>query len=245
MSGILIQLSGPSNYSFWHTWQRLEGHHGIYSGVNSAHIYPTNHTYGTWRIDGGRNGYQGISMDYAYTPTLMFDGGGNGGICYQAGRWMYYHYWPYNCIGINTSATSPSYGMYVSGGIYSTGNIVAYSDARKKTNVVTIESALEKILKLRGVYYNRIMDDAANITPEIAEKRQTGLIAQETVDIFPEVVTYDDVNDEFGISYGSFAGLFVEGFKEQEKIISKQTEEINFLKEELQKIKDLIFNNKG
>jgi hypothetical protein len=89
------------------------------------------------------------------------------------------------------------------------------------------------------------MDGAANITPEIAEKRQTGLIAQETVDIFPEVVTYDDVNDEFGISYGSFAGLFVEGFKEQEKIISKQAEEINSLKEELQKIKDFIFNNKG
>ena len=135
--------------------------------------------------------------------------------------------------------------MYVSGGIYSTGNIVEYSDARKKTNVVTIESALEKILKLRGVYYNRIIDDASNITPEIAEKRQTGLIAQETMDIFPEVVTYDETNDEFGISYGSFAGLFIEGFKEQEKIINKQREEINFLKEELEKIKDLILNNKG
>jgi len=241
MSDLCIQLAGSSNYSFKYKWMYVADV-GFYTGTNSAHWYPNNSTYGTWRMDGYKNSYTGILQDVGNTPvTGMFDTGGNGGCYYQSGRWMFYHYFPYNCTGVNTSSTSPSYGMYVSGGIYSTGNIVAYSDARKKTNIVTIESALEKILKLRGVYYNRIMDEAANITTEMAEKRQTGLIAQETVDIFPEVVTYDDVNDEFGISYGSFAGLFIEGFKEQNEIIKKQSEEIKELKEILNK---LIFNNK-
>jgi len=237
MSGILIQLSGPSNYSFWHTWQRLEGYHGIYSGINSAHIYPNNSTYGQWRIDGSRNGYGGILIDVGNTPVLMFDGGGNGGIYYQAGRWMFYHYWPYNCVGVGTSATSPSYGMYVNRGIYATENIVAYSDRRAKENIVTIDSALNKLLQIRGVYYNRIKDET--------KKRQIGVIAQEVNEVIPEVVTYCDVNDEYGVAYGNFAGLFIESIKDQQNIINKQAEEISTLKEELQKLKELILNNKG
>jgi len=167
----------------------------------------------------------------------MFDGGGNGGIYYQAGRWMFYHYWPYNCVGVGTSATSPSYGMYVNRGIYATENIVAYSDRRAKENIVTIDSALNKLLQIRGVYYNRIKDET--------KKRQIGVIAQEVNEVIPEVVTYCDVNDEYGVAYGNFAGLFIESIKDQQNIINKQAEEISTLKEELQKLKELILNNKG
>jgi hypothetical protein len=63
MSGILIQLSGSSNYSFWHTWRRLEGYHGTYSWANSAHWYPNNASYGSWRVAGTRNGWAGIEFD--------------------------------------------------------------------------------------------------------------------------------------------------------------------------------------
>ena len=234
MSGILIQLSGSSNYSFWHTWQRLEGYHGIYSGINSAHIYPNNSTYGQWRIDGSRNGYGGILIDVGNTPVLMFDGGGNGGIYYQSGRWLMYHYFPYNCVGINTSSTSPSYGMYVYRGIYATENIVAYSDRRAKENIQTIDSALDKVLQLRGVYYNRIDD--------VDKKRQVGVIAQEVEEILPEVVTYCDVNDEYGVAYGNLSGILIEAVKEQNRIIEKQSEEIKELKEILN---NLILNIKG
>jgi hypothetical protein len=234
MSGILIQLSGPSNYSFWHTWQRLEGHHGIYSGINSAHIYPNNSTYGQWRIDGSRNGYGGILIDVGNTPVLMFDGGGNGGIYYQSGRWMFYHYFPYNCVGVNTSSTSPSYGMYVSRGIYATENIVAYSDRRAKENIVTIDSGLDRVLKMRGVFYNRIDDKT--------KKRQIGVIAQEVEEVLPEAVTYCDVNDEYGVAYGNLTGLLIEAVKDQNKIIEKQSDEIRELKEILN---NLILNIKG
>jgi hypothetical protein len=70
MSSLLIQLSGSSNYSFWYTWQNLTGHHGIYSGINSAHFYPNNASYGSWRIDGSRNGWSGIYFDSGMTLMM-------------------------------------------------------------------------------------------------------------------------------------------------------------------------------
>jgi hypothetical protein len=168
------------------------------------------------------------------TPVLMFDGGGNGGIYYQSGRWMFYHYFPYNCVGVNTSATSPSYGMYVSRGIYATENIVAYSDRRAKENIVTIDSALDRVLQMRGVFYNRIDDKT--------KKRQIGVIAQEVEEVLPEAVTYCDVNDEYGVAYGNLTGLLIEAVKDQNKIIEKQSQEISELKEILN---NLILNIKG
>ena len=173
-------------------------------------------------------------MDVGNNPVVMFDGGGNGGIYYQSGRWMFYHYFPYNCVGVNTSSTSPSYGMYVYRGIYATENIVAYSDRRAKENIQTIDSALDKVLQLRGVYYNRIDDTS--------KKRQVGVIAQEVEEILPEVVTYCDVNDEYGVAYGNLSGILIEAVKEQNRIIEKQSEEIKELKEILN---NLILNIKG
>jgi hypothetical protein len=234
MGTLRYQFNGGGGYQYQYTWTQLTGHHGIYSGINGAHWYPNNSTYGSWRCDGSRNGYHGILIDSGNTPVLMFDGGGNGGIYYQSGRWMFYHYFPYNCVGVNTSATSPSYGMYVSRGIYATENIVAYSDRRAKENIVTIDSGLDRVLKMRGVFYNRIDDKT--------KKRQIGVIAQEVEEVLPEAVTYCDVNDEYGVAYGNLTGLLIEAVKDQNKIIEKQSDEIKELKEILN---NLILNIKG
>ena len=81
---------------------------------------------------------------------------------------------------------------------------------------------------MRGVFYNRIDDEN--------KKRQVGVIAQEVEEILPEVVTYCDVNDEYGVAYGNIAGLFIESIKEQQKIIEKQQSEIDELKEIVKKL---------
>ena len=115
--------------------------------------------------------------------------------------------------------------MYVSGAIYSTNNIVAYSDIRKKENIITVENALDKINNLRGVYYNRIDDES--------KVRQIGVIAQEVNEVLPEVVTYAEDVDEYGVQYGNFAGLFIEAIKEQNRIIDEMKKEIEMLKSKL------------
>ncbi len=83
------------------------------------------------------------------------------------------------------------------------------SDERIKTNIKTIENALDKILLLRGVEYNNI-----RIEPEI---KKIGLIAQEVELIIPEVVNTSRDNGMKimkSIEYGSLVGLLIESTKE-------------------------------
>ena len=83
---------------------------------------------------------------------VMYDGGGNGGVYREAnGRWYWYHHLGNNCTALATSTTSSSYRAYVGGALYAEGDIVAYSDVRKKTDIVTIDNALHKVINLRGV----------------------------------------------------------------------------------------------
>jgi hypothetical protein len=63
MSSIVWQFNGGSNYSYQYRWNQLTDYHGIYTGINSAHFYPNNASYGSWRIAGTRNGWGGIEFD--------------------------------------------------------------------------------------------------------------------------------------------------------------------------------------
>jgi hypothetical protein len=116
-------------------------------------------------------------------------------------------------MGIGSSANSSSYVVYASGSIYATGDIVAYSDRRKKTDIVTIDSALDKVMAMRGVFYTKI--------DESEKGRQVGVIAQEVNEILPEAVTYAADVDEYGVKYGNIVGVLIEAIKEQQKQIDE------------------------
>ena len=146
--------------------------------------------------------------------VAMYDSGGNGGVYREGqGRWFWYHHVGNNCTGFSTSSTSSSYRAYIGGSLYAEGDVVAYSDVRKKTDIVTIDSALNKVLQLRGVYYTRIDD--------VEKGRQTGVIAQEINEVLPEVVTYAADVDEYGVAYGNIVGVLIEAIKEQQAQIEE------------------------
>ena len=98
------------------------------------------------------------------------------------------------------------------GGITTTGNITAYSDIRLKKDVKTIENALDKVCKLRGVEYTRISND----------EREIGVIAQEVKEVVPELVEIKENSDSFGkgmkdahvMKYENTVGLLIEAIKE-------------------------------
>lgn len=79
------------------------------------------------------------------------------------------------------------------------GNITAYSDERLKTNIRTIDNALDKVLQMRGVYYDK--DGTTS----------TGVVAQEIEKIFPEVVLEGDFKS---VAYGNIVGVLIEAIKE-------------------------------
>ena len=97
--------------------------------------------------------------------------------------------------------------------IWAKTDIVAYSDARVKENVQVVENALEKIQSIRGVTFTR--NDVKDTS-----KRSAGVIAQEVLPVFPEVVTGSEEH-MYSVAYGNMAALFIEAIKEQQTQIEE------------------------
>ena len=95
----------------------------------------------------------------------------------------------------------------VEGDIEATSNVYASSDISLKDNIVTYENALDKVLALRGVEYDRNDLDGVH---------EVGLIAQEVEEIIPELVgeSRDGLKN---IAYGKLTAVLVEAVKELKK----------------------------
>ena len=92
--------------------------------------------------------------------------------------------------------------FHTDGTIHSSGDIVAFSDRRLKKNIEPIKDPLKLAKILNGVIFDRI--DTG--------KRQTGLIAQDVLQVLPEAVVMDS-DGYYSVNYGSLAGLLVECIK--------------------------------
>jgi hypothetical protein len=162
----------------------------------SGNTYVTGYVQASSALIGLKNGYAtlgsnstatGIALSRDFLPSsypdLIINSAGN--------------------VGIGT--TAPSYKLDVSGTIRATADVIAYSDARVKENIKTIDNALEKTTKLRGVSYirNDIEDKSTKI----------GVIAQEVLEVLPEVVSKDD-EGKYSVSYGNIVGVLIEAIKE-------------------------------
>ena len=93
-------------------------------------------------------------------------------------------------------------GTVASGAITSTGDITAFSDMNLKSDIKTIDNALNKVSDLRGVYFTK--DGATG----------TGVIAQEVENILPEVVKDGEYKS---VAYGNMVGILIEAIKELKK----------------------------
>jgi len=101
------------------------------------------------------------------------------------------------------------------------GTVTASSDVRFKKNIVTIEGALDRVLRMRGVFFERLE------TPGT----ECGVIAQEVQEVLPEVVTETD-GGHLSVAYGNISGLLIQAIKEQQEQIEELREEIRKLKGE-------------
>jgi hypothetical protein len=107
-------------------------------------------------------------------------------------------------VGIGTG--SPGYALDVSGTIRATADVIAYSDRRVKANLRPIQNALDKLGHITGYTYTRIDQDDK-------EKRHAGVVAQEVLEVLPEVV-YKDSSDRYNVAYGNLTALLIEAIKE-------------------------------
>lgn len=92
------------------------------------------------------------------------------------------------------------------------GNIVrGISDGRFKKDIVPIDQALAKVMKLKGVYYSY------KDVERWGTKRQIGFIAQDIEKVIPEVVS--DGSEYKTVNYQYLTALLAEAMKEQQKQI--------------------------
>lgn len=97
------------------------------------------------------------------------------------------------------------------------GVMPAPSDQRLKSNISTINHALDSVEQLRGVKYT--MDGRPGI----------GVIAQELEQVYPELVT-ETADGYRAVYYANMAGIFIECIKELRSELARLQTEIEQLK---------------
>lgn len=109
-----------------------------------------------------------------------------------------------------------------------TGGTFQYSDQRLKTNIKAFESdALSTIGDINIYTYDYSSDAFKNVSPEkLAElvnnsKGNTGVMAQELQQVYPQAVEYDESADVYGVDYTSLIPLMIEGMKQQQALIEE------------------------
>ena len=105
-----------------------------------------------------------------------------------------------------------SAGIDVSGTIVADGDITAFSDERLKSDVKTIDNALDKVMNMRGVSYTK------------QAEKGIGVIAQEVEKVLPEVVTDGEYKS---VAYGNIVGVLIEAIKDLKKELDDHKQECN------------------
>lgn len=143
-----------------------------------------------------------------------------------------------NRIVINGNSTSgnSNYNLYVNGDAGGSNPWNNLSDIRLKKDISTIPDALHKVKSLRGVNFSWKDQE------KFSEGKQIGFIAQEAVEVIPELV---DTDDEYhSMQYAPITALLVEAVKEQQVIIENLKNHNSDLEKRLINLENLLLEGK-
>ena len=132
--------------------------------------------------------------------------------------------------GIGVYSEGEGYDFYAGGpGI----NYGYSSSVRWKNNIRSIDDALGKVIKLRGVYFN--WDE------EHGGHHDVGMIAEEVGEILPEIVGYEENGiDATGMDYGKLTPLLVESIKELTKAVNQLKVDNNLMRQRVEALEAMI-----
>ena len=166
---------------------------GMYNSATGQHFYSDDDDY--WNIAGGGSA-NALRFRDDHNSTIR-------GYCYADSS---------SQIGFLNGGGSWSLKCDNSGNVTATGNVTAYSDARLKTNVNTIDNALDIVDQLRGVSFDWIESG----------KHSIGVIAQEVEKVLPELVVTQEISttehpeekEVKSVDYGKMVGVLINAIKE-------------------------------
>ena len=176
----------PNNYG--------RGVFGVYSSTRYQHVWSMGTAYKT--SDDGSSYGNMYGLTYTHTNVGTGSNQAISGLSHQL---------QHRTNGTLTAA--------IGTGIWTSGNVTAYSDIAVKRNLVKIPNALEKVSLINGYTYERtdhVQDPEDPESPEIL--RQAGVVAQEVEKVLPEVVSGQEGNK--AVAYGNMVALLIEAVKE-------------------------------
>ena len=104
-----------------------------------------------------------------------------------------------------------------SGSLTVAGDVILSSDARLKSNIVTLGPTLISLMQLDAKRYTMKADKG--------QKQKIGLLAQEVQKVFPELVS-EDKNGMLAVNYQALVPVLINALKEQEGKIKAQEKEM-------------------
>ena len=139
----------------------------------------------------------------------------------------------YGYVGIRTTA-STSYGLYVSGAIYATGNITANSDIRYKHDVKNLTGVLGELNKINPITFRYDEEDS--------DELHAGYNAQEIEKVFPFISKYDPEKDRLGLKHLGLEAMNTVAIKElkieKDEDIQSLKLKIDELEKEIKQLKN-------
>jgi len=112
-------------------------------------------------------------------------------------------------MGIGTANLTEA--LCVIGNIALTGDVVAYTETKLKSNIEPIDNALETIDALNGVRYDWRTDDNPKL--RFPPRRQIGLLADDVEKVLPELVHHDADGNRL-VAYSKLTAVLIEAVKE-------------------------------
>ena len=107
------------------------------------------------------------------------------------------------------------------------GDVVVSSDARLKSNIVSLGSTLSRLLLIDGKSY------------EMKGKQKIGVLAQEIKEVFPELVTEDD-NEMLAVNYQGLVPVLINALKEQDGKMKEQESKFEKQQAEIEELKEMV-----
>jgi len=107
---------------------------------------------------------------------------------------------------VDSSKDASGFRNITATGTVQGAEVTATSDERLKSDIKTIDNALDKVINMRGVSYTK------------QAEKGVGVIAQEIEKVLPEVVTDGEYKS---VAYGNIVGVLIEAIKEQQKQIDE------------------------
>lgn len=177
-------------------------------------------------------GFAGSYNSTAMPPTPE-NVGVYGNALHNNGSWAGYFDGHVYINGPSGAGGGGAHALKVAGSAWLSGSLIQNSDLRYKTAIKPLQNVSEKLEKLGSYTYNFKTSEFKN--KNFPETEQIGLIAQEVQEVFPQLVA-EEKDGYLGVNYQGMVPVLLQALKEQNEINRSQQQQIEELKELVNKM---------